>query len=31
LIFDLRCLDDEEAFVANLATFAIAEGVDAMA
>jgi L-seryl-tRNA(Ser) seleniumtransferase len=31
LIFDLRCLDDEEAFVTNLATFAIAEAVNAMA
>jgi L-seryl-tRNA(Ser) seleniumtransferase len=31
LILDLRCLDDEDAFVANLATLAIAEGVNAMA
>jgi L-seryl-tRNA(Ser) seleniumtransferase len=31
LIFDLRCLDDERAFVANLAKLAITESVDAMA
>ena len=31
LIFDLRCLENEDAFVANLATFPITEGVNAMA
>jgi L-seryl-tRNA(Ser) seleniumtransferase len=31
LLLDLRCLDGEDAFVANLATLAIAEGVNAMA
>jgi L-seryl-tRNA(Ser) seleniumtransferase len=31
LIFDLRCLDDEDAFIANLATLDVAENADAMA
>jgi L-seryl-tRNA(Ser) seleniumtransferase len=31
LILDLRCLDDEEAFVANLATLDVVEGTDALA
>jgi len=31
LIFDLRCLDGEEAFVANLATLDFAENADALA
>src|SRR6202035_3803208 len=30
LILDLRCLEDEDAFVANFATLAIAEGINAM-
>jgi L-seryl-tRNA(Ser) seleniumtransferase len=31
LVLDLRCLDDEDAFIANLATLAIAEISDALA
>ena len=31
LILDLRCLDDEGAFVANLATLDVVEGTDALA
>ena len=31
LILDLRCLDDEEAFVANLATLDVVEDTDALA
>jgi L-seryl-tRNA(Ser) seleniumtransferase len=31
LILDLRCLDDEDAFVANLATLEAIEKFDALA
>ena len=31
LILDLRCLDDEEAFIANLATLDVVEDADALA
>ena len=31
LLLDLRCLDDEDAFVANLATLEVAENTDALA
>jgi L-seryl-tRNA(Ser) seleniumtransferase len=31
LILDLRCLDDEDAFLANLATFDTAENADGLA
>jgi L-seryl-tRNA(Ser) seleniumtransferase len=31
LILDLRCLDNDDAFVANLATLDVAEGIDALA
>jgi L-seryl-tRNA(Ser) seleniumtransferase len=31
LFLDMRCLDDEEAFIANLATLDVAENADAMA
>jgi len=31
LILDLRCLEDEEAFVANLAKFEVVEKSDALA
>jgi L-seryl-tRNA(Ser) seleniumtransferase len=31
LVLDLRCLDDEDAFVANLATLDVAENADALA
>jgi L-seryl-tRNA(Ser) seleniumtransferase len=31
LLLDLRCLDDEEAFVANFATLDVAENADALA
>jgi L-seryl-tRNA(Ser) seleniumtransferase len=31
LFFDLRCLDGEDAFIANLATLDAAENADAMA
>jgi L-seryl-tRNA(Ser) seleniumtransferase len=31
LIFDLRCLDNEEVFIANLATLNAAENADALA
>jgi L-seryl-tRNA(Ser) seleniumtransferase len=31
LILDLRCLDDEDAFIANLATLDVAEGSHALA
>jgi L-seryl-tRNA(Ser) seleniumtransferase len=31
LLLDLRCLDDEDAFVANLATLDVAESADALA
>jgi L-seryl-tRNA(Ser) seleniumtransferase len=31
LLFDLRCLDNEEAFIANLATLNVAENADALA
>jgi L-seryl-tRNA(Ser) seleniumtransferase len=31
LILDLRCLDNDDAFAANLATLDVAEGIDALA
>jgi len=31
LVLDMRCLDDEDAFIANLATLDVAENADAMA
>ena len=31
LILDLRCLDDEKGFIANLATLDVAEKTDALA
>jgi len=31
LILDMRCLDDEQAFVANLATLGVVERSDALA
>jgi L-seryl-tRNA(Ser) seleniumtransferase len=31
LLLDLRCLDDEESFIANLATLNVAEDTDALA
>jgi L-seryl-tRNA(Ser) seleniumtransferase len=31
LFLDMRCLDDEDAFIANLATFEVVEKSDALA